>query len=182
VIVVVMGVTGAGKTTIGVLLAQRFGWEFLDADSFHSPANVEKIRQGIPLDDADRAPWLRSLHRAMQGWAAERRSVVLACSALKRSYRAELCIAGETKFVYLKGSYDLISQRLRQRHGHFASESILASQFAALEEPNAGKNDAVKNDAVMNDAAITVDIGSSEDEIVANIVRQLDVDRACARP
>jgi gluconokinase len=171
-----MGVTGAGKTTIGVLLAQRLGWEFVDADSFHSPANVEKIRQGIPLDDADRGPWLRSLRQAMQGWAAERRSVVLACSVLKRSYRAELCIAGETRFVYLKGSYDLIFQRLRQRHGHFASESILASQFAALEEPNAVMND------VMNDAAITVDIGSSKDEIVAEIVRQLDVDRARTRP
>lgn len=148
-----MGVTGAGKTTIGVLLAQRLGWEFVDADSFHSPANVEKIRQGIPLDDADRAPWLRSLRQAVQGWAAQRRGVVLACSVLKRSYRAELCIAGETRFVYLKGSYDLIFQRLRQRHGHFASESILASQFAALEEPNA-----VMNDDVVNDAAITVDI------------------------
>jgi hypothetical protein len=99
VIAVVMGVTGAGKTTIGVLLAQRLGWEFVDADSFHSPANVEKIRQGIPLDDADRAPWLKSLHDAMEAWAAERKNVVLACSALKRSYRDELWI-GETKFVY----------------------------------------------------------------------------------
>ena len=84
VIVVVMGVTGSGKTTIGVLLAQRLGWEFVDADSFHSPANVEKMRQGIALDDADRAPWLKSLHDAMEGWAAEHKSVVLACSALKR--------------------------------------------------------------------------------------------------
>ncbi len=130
-----MGVTGAGKTTIGVLLAQRLGWEFVDADSFHSPANVEKIRLGIPLDDADRAPWLKSLHEAMERWSEERKNVVLACSALKRSYRDELYIAGQTRFVYLKGSYDLIYQRLRQRHGHFASESILASQFAALEEP-----------------------------------------------
>lgn len=172
-----MGVTGAGKTTIGVLLAQRLGWDFVDADSFHSPANVEKIRQGIPLDDADRAPWLRSLRHSMQDWVAEHRNVVLACSALKRSYRAELRIAGETSFVYLKGSYDLISQRLRQRHGHFASETILAGQFAALEEPND-----VMNDAAMNDAAITVDIGPSEDEIVAEIVRQFDVDRARTRP
>jgi gluconokinase len=153
-----MGVTGAGKTTIGVLLAQRLGWDFVDADSFHSPANVEKMKQGIALDDADRSPWLRSLHGAMEGWAGEHKSVVLACSALKRSYRDELCLGGKTKFVYLKGSYDLIYQRLRQRHGHFASETILASQFAALEEP---------------DDAITVDIDHTEDGIVAEIMRQL---------
>ncbi len=159
---VVMGVTGAGKTTVGALLARRLGWEFVDADSFHSPENVEKIRRGIPLDDADRAPWLRSLRQAMKGWAAEDKSVVLACSALKKSYRDELCVGGETRFVYLKGSYDLIYQRLRQRHGHFASETILASQFAALEEP---------------DDAITVNIDQSEDEIVAEIMRQLGVDR-----
>jgi gluconokinase len=161
VIVVVMGVTGSGKTTIGVLLARRLGWEFVDADNFHSPANVERIRHGIPLDDADRAPWLKSLRDAMEGWAAERKGVVLACSALKKSYRDELCIEGETRFVYLKGSYDLIYQRLRQRHGHFASESILASQFAALEEP---------------DDAVTVDIDHPEDEIVAGIMRRLAVD------
>jgi gluconokinase len=162
VIVVVMGVTGSGKTTIGVLLAPRLGWDFVDADSFHSTANVEKMRQGIALDDADRGPWLKSLHGAMEKWAAEHKSVVLACSALKRSYRDELCLGGETKFVYLKGSYDLIYQRLRQRHGHFASETILASQFAALEEP---------------DDAITVDIDHTEDEIVAEIMRQLGPDR-----
>ena len=155
-----MGVTGSGKTTIGVLLAQRLGWEFVDADSFHSPENVEKIRRGIPLDDAGRAPWLRALRDAMEGWVAQDKSMVLACSALKKSYRDELCIAGETRFVYLKGSYDLIYQRLRHRHGHFASETILASQFAALEEP---------------EDAITVDIDHSEGEIAAEIVRQLGV-------
>ena len=161
-IVVVMGVTGAGKTTIGVLLAQRLGWEFADADSFHSTANVEKIRLGIPLDDADRAPWLRSLREAMERWSAERRNFVLACSVLKRSYRDELYIAGQTGFVYLKGSYDLIYQRLRQRHGHFASETILASQFATLEEP---------------EDAITVNIDRSEDEIVEKIMLALAPDR-----
>ena len=161
-IVVVMGVTGSGKTTVGVSLAAQLGGEFVDADSFHSAANVEKIRHGIALDDADRAPWLTSLRNAMEGWVAEHKNVVLACSALKRSYRDELCLGGETRFVYLKGSYDLISQRLRQRLGHFASETILASQFAALEEP---------------DDAITVDIDHSQEEIVGEIVRQLGVDR-----
>jgi gluconokinase len=162
VILVVMGVTGAGKTTIGVLLAQRLGWEFVDADSFHSPANVEKIRQGIALDDADRAPWLSAIRKAMEGWVAAEKSMVLACSALKQSYRDELFIAGQTKFVYLKGSYELIARRLRQRHGHFASETILASQFAALEEP---------------DNAITVEIDHTGEEIVADIIRQLGVTR-----
>ena len=157
-----MGVTGAGKTTIGVLLAQRLGWEFADADSFHSTANVEKIRLGIPLDDADRAPWLRSLRDAMERWSAEHKNVVLACSALKRSYREALYIAGETRFVYLKGSYDLIYQRLRQRHGHFASETILASQFATLEKP---------------EDAITVNIDRSKDEIVEKIMQALAPDR-----
>ena len=166
-IVLVMGVTGSGKTTIGVLLAQRLGWEFADADSFHSTANVEKIRLGIPLDDADRAPWLRSLRDAMEGWSAEHRNFVLACSALKRNYRDALYIAGVTRFVYLKGSYELICQRLRQRHGHFASETILASQFDALEEP---------------DDAITVDIDRSEDEIVEKIMQALASESRSHRP
>jgi len=96
-----MGVTGAGKTTIGVLLAQRLGWEFVDADSFHSPANVEKIRQGIALDDADRAPWLRAIRKAMEGWVSAGKSVVLACSALKRSYRQQLDVGPEVRFVYI---------------------------------------------------------------------------------
>jgi gluconokinase len=167
VIVVIMGVTGSGKTTIGVSLAARLGWEFVDADSFHSAANVEKISRGIALDDADRAPWLMSLRKAMEGWVAEQKSVVLACSALKQSYRDELCISGETRFVFQKGSYDLIARRLRQRHGHFASETILASQFAALEEP---------------DNAITVDISRAEDEIVAEVVQRLGVNRSDSGP
>jgi len=167
VIVVVMGVTGAGKTTIGRLLAQQLGWEFTDADSFHSPASVEKIRQGIPLDDADRAPWLKSLRQAMEQWVAEGRNMVLACSALKKSYRHELYLGSEVKFVYLKGSYDLIYQRLRARHGHFASEKILASQFAALEEP---------------DDAVTVVIDQPAEAIVAEIRRGLGLDQDGVRP
>lgn len=160
-IVIVMGVTGAGKTTVGNLLAQQLGWEFADADSFHSPANVEKIRRGIPLSDADRAPWLAALRQAIENWVAEHKDVVLACSALKKSYRDELFVDDEVKFVYLKGSYDLIRQRLRERHGHFASEKILASQFADLEEPG---------DAFM------VDINQSPEQIVAAIKQGLGLD------
>jgi gluconokinase len=161
-IVVVMGVTGSGKTTVGSLLAQRLGWEFADADNFHSPANVEKMRLGIPLGDADRVPWLNSLRRALEQWLAEHRSVVLACSALKKSYREQLLVGSEVKFVYLKGSYDLIYERLRLRHGHFARETILADQFADLEEP---------------DNTTTVEIDQSVEAIVAEIERRIDLDQ-----
>ncbi len=134
-IVIVMGVVGSGKTTVGHLLAEQLGWEFADADDFHSPANVEKIRKGIGLTDADRTPWLRSLHAAILQWIAQRRNVVLACSALKRSYRSELDAGPDVRFVYLKGSAPLIASRLQARRGHFANQQILASQLSDLEEP-----------------------------------------------
>jgi gluconokinase len=134
-IVVVMGVTGSGKTTVGRLLGNKLGWDFADADDFHSAANKEKIKHGIPLTDADRAPWLAALHEQITLWISRQRSTVLACSALKQSYRRDLWTGPEVKFVYLKGSYELIYQRLLARKGHFADEHILASQFAALEEP-----------------------------------------------
>jgi len=133
-----MGVVGAGKTTVGKLLAEQLGWEFVDADSFHSAGNVEKIRLGIPLEDADRSPWLRAIRAAIQRWIAKKQNVVLACSAMKRSYREELDGGAEVKLVYLKGTYEIIYQRLGLRQGHFASEKLLASQFAILEEPADG--------------------------------------------
>jgi gluconokinase len=157
-IVIVMGVVGAGKTTVGRLLAEQSGWEFADADDFHPAANVEKIRRGIALSDDDRRPWLESLRAAIADWIAKKRNVVLACSALKRSYRQELQVGPEVRFVYLKGSADLIAKRLRMRQGHFAGEQILASQFADLEEP---------------DAAVTVAIGSPPQQIVAEIRKNL---------
>jgi gluconokinase len=157
-IVIVMGVTGAGKTTVGRLLAEQLGWQFADADDFHPPSNVEKIRQGISLDDDDRKPWLDSLRNAIGAWIAEHRNVVLACSALKRSYRQELAVGPEVRFVYLKGSADLIAERLRARHGHFAGEQILASQFADLEEPQ---------------EAVAVEIASTPQRIVAGIRKKL---------
>ena len=158
-VLVLMGVVGSGKTTVGKLLAHELGWQFADADDFHPPANVEKIHRGVPLDDCDRAPWLSALHNAIEQWNESQQNVVLACSALKRSYRDQLR-AGMVQFVYLKGSYELIASRLRSRQGHFASESILASQFADIEEPEP-------------DDAITVAVDQTPEAIAAKIRAQL---------
>ena len=157
-IVIVMGTTASGKTTIGSLLAERLGWEFVDADDFHPPANVEKMRRGIPLTDADREPWLEALHGEIVQWSAESRNVVLACSALKASYRDELRASDDVRFVYLKGSYELFSQRVLSRKGHFAKQDLLASQFATLEEPT---------------DAIRVDAAPPPDQIVAEVRKRL---------
>lgn len=152
-----MGVVGAGKTTVGSLLAQKLGWCFADADDFHPAANVEKIRNGIPLHDTDRAPWLGALRNAILHWNAEGQDAVLACSALKRKYRDELRVEGVC-FVYLKGGFELIEQRLHNRTGHFASDSILKSQFEDLETPA---------------DAITVEIDKTPDAIVTEIIARL---------
>jgi len=159
-IIVVMGVTGSGKTTIGTLLAERLGFIFADADDFHSAANKEKMHKGIPLTDADRQPWLAAMHQQIAKWIASKQSAVLACSALKNDYRRQLWTGPETQFVYLRGSYELIAQRLRQRKGHFADEQILAGQFADLEEPT---------------DAIRVDISPAPEKIVDEIVRRLNL-------
>jgi gluconokinase len=157
-IVIIMGVVGAGKTTVGTLLANQLGWQFADADDFHPPTNIEKIRQGIPLTDADRDPWLESLSHTIEGWIAANENAVLACSALKRSYREKLSVAPEVRFIYLKGSPGLIAGRLHARHGHFAGESILTSQIADLEEP---------------EVAIVADIRQDPLQIVDSIRKQL---------
>jgi gluconokinase len=156
-IVIVMGVVGAGKTTVGKLLAEQLGWEFADADDYHPASNVEKIRQGIPLSDADRAPWLDRLRQAIAERIAAQHNVVLACSALKRSYRAQLRLGPEVKFVYLKGSAALIAERLRSRRKHFAGESILGSQLQDLEEPR----DAVQVEIRQTPAQIVAEIRKS---------------------
>jgi gluconokinase len=135
-IIIVMGVSGSGKTTIGKLLADLLQWEFSDADAFHSPENVEKMRCGIPLSEADRIPWLQDLQTAIKHWLQENKNVVLACSALKDSYRQFLVLDCERiKLVYLKGSYELIQKRLQERSNHYMSEKLLNSQFNTLEEP-----------------------------------------------
>jgi gluconokinase len=157
-IVIVMGTTGSGKTTIGSLLAKRMGWEFVDADDYHPATNVEKMSHGIPLTDADRAPWLKTLRDKIVEWIGARRNVVLACSALKQSYRDELQVGPEVKVVYLKGSIELFSERALARKGHFAKQDLVASQFATLEEPK---------------DALTVDAAPPPEEIVARVRRGL---------
>jgi gluconokinase len=158
VIVLIMGTTGAGKTTIGKLLAQQLGWPFLDADDFHPPANIRKKKQGIPLTDSDREPWLAAIHDALGGQSESGESCVVACSALKQAYREKLAAGLDVKIVYLKGSYEEIKRHILARKGHFAGEAILAGQFADLEEPR---------------DAIAVSVARSPEEIVAELRRQL---------
>ncbi|MGC1619644.1 MAG: gluconokinase [Candidatus Acidiferrum sp.] len=157
-IVIVMGTTASGKTTIGSMLATRLGWEFVDADDFHPPANVEKMRHGIPLTDVDREPWLQALRDKIIQWHCETRNVVLACSALKQSYRDALRATSDVRFVYLKGTYELFIKRVLARKGHFAKQDLLASQFADLEEPT---------------DAITLDASKSREEMVQEVFRKL---------
>jgi|SRR5262245_19712320 len=153
-IVIVMGVTGAGKTTVGKLLAAGLGCEFLDADDLHPPANVAKMRAGQPLTDQDRRPWLATLNEALRSRVARGADAVLACSALKQSYR-EMLLRGiaDAKLVYLRGSKEVLVKRLAAHKGHMNS-ALLDSQFAALEEPR---------------DAIVVDIDAPPEQIVARV-------------
>ena len=140
-VIVIIGVAGSGKTVVGEALAARLGWAFHDADDWHSESNIEKMRMGVALSDRDRVPWIRSLSGAIEKWIADKCDVSpLACSALRKRHRAAL-ITGELRhgsvhFVYLRGTYEEIDRRLRNRIGHFMPESLLRSQFAALQEPD----------------------------------------------
>ncbi len=156
-IIVVMGVSGCGKTTIGQQLADRMGWPFFDGDAFHPPANIDKMSRGIPLTDEDRAGWLAAIADRMRELIAANQSGAFACSALKQKYRDQLSIDPAVRFVYLKGSYDLIWSRMQQRAGHYMKASMLASQFAALEEPH---------------DALTLDIARPPAELVEAIIEK----------
>jgi ACS family tartrate transporter-like MFS transporter len=134
-ILLIMGVTGSGKSTVGKLVAEQLAWVFLEADEFHSPENIAKMHNGIPLTDADRLPWLDAIHARLVALHAEGKDIVLACSALKESYRQRLAKNLPIELVYLKGSPVFIGKRLSERRGHFAGTPILAGQFADLEEP-----------------------------------------------
>ncbi len=136
-IVVIMGVAGSGKTTVGERLAARLGWPYSDADAFHPPQNIRKMAQGTPLSDEDREPWLAAIHDAMAEHVAQDESAVFTCSALKRCYRERLSQGLEPYlvWVYLKGEYALILARMQARQEHFMKPALLKSQFDALEEP-----------------------------------------------
>jgi len=135
-ILVVMGVSGVGKTTVGKILSQQTGWPFYDADDFHSPENVAKMRSGIALTDADRWPWLDRLNALLRDADQRGQSAVLACSALKQKYRDRLARElREIRWVHLEGSFELIKARLDARKGHYMTAQLLQSQFAALEPP-----------------------------------------------
>ena len=133
--IIFTGVAGAGKTTVGKLLAEQLGWRFYEGDDFHPAANVEKMRRGEPLTDDDRRPWLDALRAVIHTAVENAQNGIMACSALKRAYRTRLRVSEDVIFVYLAAQPDLIQQRLEHRHGHFMNPSLLESQFGTLETP-----------------------------------------------
>jgi len=156
-----MGVSGCGKTTIGKALATKLGWDFYDADDFHSSENIAKMSRGDPLDDDDRASWLVSLHTLISTCLKENKYGVLACSALKERYRQVLLAGNQGMLiVYLKGDYDLIWARMMARSGHYMKPELLKSQYDVLEEPTNG---------------LVIDMSLPVDEVVAQILECTDV-------
>jgi gluconokinase len=166
-VLVVMGVSGSGKSTVGALLAGRLHCDYADADDFHSEANIEKMHNGKPLTDADRAPWLDAIAEQIDEWRARGVQAVVTCSALKRRYRD--VIIGErddVRLVYLKGEKDVIARRLQVRHGHFMQPGLLQSQLDTLEEPTPDEH------------AITISISKRPPALVDEIVTALEVAEA----
>jgi gluconokinase len=161
---VVMGVSGSGKTTVAELLAKQLGWPFMEGDRLHPPANVEKMRKGIPLTDADRWPWLDRIGEELKSWAAERKSGVLTCSALKRAYRDRIRSARpDVIFIYLKGSEALIKGRVTTRQHEYMPASLLRSQFDTLEEPTP------------DEEVVTVDAGGNPETEAAAVIAALNL-------
>ena len=159
--IIIFGVSGAGKTTVGKLLARELGWRFLEADHFHPAANIEKMRSGRPLTDEDRWPWLDRLREQIEPLLSAGENAVLACSALKRAYRDRLHVSDEVKFVFLRGDYALVEKQLRSRRGHFMNAALLQSQFDDLQEPQADEH------------ALIVALGRAPEEIVEEIEAKL---------
>ena len=159
--IILMGVSGSGKTSVGKALAEDLGWAFYDADDFHPPENVAKMANGIALNDSDRAPWLAALHDLISASLQADRPGVLACSALKASYRQQLLHGNDrVQVVYLMGSYDLIWSRMAERKEHYMKPDMLKSQFVALEQPT---------------DALTIDISKPVNDIVREIVSNLSL-------
>ena len=156
---ILMGVSGSGKTAVGELLSQKLGWPFFDGDDFHPKENVAKMAAGIPLDDEDRIPWLLNLRDLIADHLAERKPLLLACSALKQTYR-DLLLEGNphTQIIHLQGDFGLIMGRMQARAGHYMKPEMLKSQFETLEEPT---------------DALTVDIGQDLDRITEEIITKL---------
>ncbi len=165
-ILIVMGVTGCGKTTIGRLIADQLGWSFYDADEYHPEENIAKMSQGIPLNDEDRAPWLERLAGLLSKEEAEGRGAVLACSALKQQYRVVLqSKTNSCQFVHLLGSKELIASRLASRVGHYMDPELLDSQFRDLEAPSA-------------EEAIIVEVSSKAEDIAKEILHKYHLEGA----
>jgi gluconokinase len=160
-VVIIFGVSGAGKTTIGELLARELGWRFYEADDFHSQANIDKMHQGVPLTDEDRSPWLENLRELIKRCVTAGENAVLACSALKEAYRRRLRVSDKVKLVFLRGNYELIANQLRQRRGHFMNPALLQSQFADLEAPQPVEG------------AVVIELGRNPRELVQEIKSKL---------
>jgi gluconokinase len=159
-IILLMGVTASGKSTVGKQLALELGWRFLEGDDFHSPGNIEKLRQGKALNDENREPWLEAIRETIRATLARGENAVIACSALKESYRRMLRVSEQVIFVYFKATIPLIQERLRRRVGHFMNPNLIHSQFDTLEEPG---------------DALQIDAGWTPAEIVRIIRNKLSV-------
>jgi len=163
VIVIIFGVSGTGKTTVGKLLARELGWHFLEADDFHPEANIGKMHSGHPLTDEDRWPWLERLRQQIERSLAVGQDAVLACSALKRAYRDRLRFSDEVEFVFLRGDYSLIEKQLYRRRGHFMNSALLQSQFDDLEKPEPDEN------------VLTIELARMPEAIVGEIRAKLNL-------